>query len=1002
VTSPAPPAASPAPRDRLLPVAVLLVLGMALPFALGRGIDLPDDALYYTVSSWEWLRVAWTEGLSPWFVPGKLGGVGLYSDIVPMGPFYPASWLLFVLPVHLALPLAVALHAVGTLLSVRWMARTFGASPAAATLAGAAVAAGPLGAVTLVDCHVDVWPLYLWFPVVLGAQRRMDEAPELRHRVPWAALAGAGLALMLLGSHMRFSVAAFAAWGVLALLRGPRTWGWAAAIGALGLLGGAPGFLPNILELQLSTGGTNRLAELAGPAHESYRLLNLPGWLAPKPHWYDRDFSLGAVLGVAFLAALPGLSRPARRLALFVAILAGAALSPSIPGMRWLFAPLLIVTHPISIFYTAIALIPAAAVAALGVDRLTADPSALRHRAVLVTLAVLAALALVRAALPALAFEDPDEWRAWLGSVAFAALALGLAVTLLQRRRTTLLGLVVLAEIGVVGARVHGALPSEPIPLATRTAVDGLDELRDGYLDVSDLAGLDDVRYATRKGFFDATDFMETGLDERVKDEVADFGDYPWDQADDEGTPDVGSDLGSAIDRDEAAASAALIARRWPVHLGLAEAIPGLAGRAKIPPRRAVIALQFLSWQLVVDPDAEELTRLEDLDRALLRPWFRPGALGHRVLVRYGIPLAVDQTGVVGRAATVAPPCWAPPYTIDDDPVRILGDVLSTPFSAAAPVRLEADPPSSLGRPADLDCPRTEPGIEADSVTVSADEPSLVVLRRRWHPGLEVRDDDGVLLPTAPADFLHTAVFVPAGDFTLDVRFVPLGLRASVAAMLFAWALLATGWFVDPRARLRLSATAFSWALALLCGVWLVAVAVAWDPARWPALMARGLGHLTFLSLAAVLLSSPLARLHPERFAGLVRYRRALGIAALVPAVLHFAFVLWSTPALRRLELEPATDIPGLVGLGSLLVLGATSNARAQRALGPRWKTLHRTLLVVAFGATTPAAIAAEWTPIGLLVLPVALTVLLYRVRYYRALGASRSPSPPPPDAPAA
>lgn len=980
-------------QDRLLPVAVVLVLAMAAPFALGRGIDLPDDALYFTISAWEWLHTAWTEGLSPWFVLGKLGGVGLYSDIVPMGPFYPASWLLWLLPAAVALPLAVALHAVGTLLSVRWMARTFGASASAATLAGAAVAAGPLGVVSLVDCHVDVWPLYLWFPVVLGAQHRMDLAPDARHRLRWAAVAGAALALMMLGSHMRFSVAAFATWGVLALLRGPRTWGWAAGIGALGLIGGAPGYLPNILELQLSTGGTNRLAELAGPAHESYRLLNLPGWLAPKPHWYDRDFSLGALLGVAFLAALPGLARAPRRLATLVGILTAAALSPSIPGMRWIFAPLLIVTHPISIFYTAIALIPAAAVAALGVDRLRADPSAVRHRAVLAVLAVLALLAVARLVLRDLAFDDPDAWAAWVVSAAVAVVVLGAGAALLRRQRWTLLALLALAEIGVVGARIHRAIPAHPIPLATRTDTDGLDLVADGYLDVTDLAGLDDVRYATRKGFFDATDFVQMGLDERVKDDVADLGDYPWEHEElGEGTQDEGSDLGSAVDDEEAAAAAALIARRWPVHLGLARAIPGLAGRAKIPPRRSVVALQFLSWQLVVDPDEEELRRLEDVDRELLRPWFLPGHLGARVLTRYGIPVAVDQAGEVGRVSRVAPPCWSPPYEEDDDPAGILHDVLTEDFSVDRPVRLEGPPPphpdgGAWGRAATLTCEAAHPSIEADEVVVEADEPAMIVLRRRWHPGLEVRAE-GRLLPTAPADFLHAAVFVPPGTHELTVRFVPLGLRASVAGMLLAWALLLTGMLVEPTARLRASASAFSWALLLGCGVWIAAVAAVADPHRWPPLMARGLGHLTFLSIAAVLLSSPWARLHPGSvLAKLVRFRRPLGIATLVPAVLHFGFVLWSTPALRRLELDPGTDIPGLVGLSSLLVLGATSNQAAQRALGARWKTLHRALLVIAFGATTPAAIAAEWTPIGVLVLPVAIAVLVYRVRYYRAMG---------------
>jgi hypothetical protein len=69
-------------------VGAALALAAAWPMIRTDGVDVPDDALYYAVASWEWLALAWGEGIFPWFVPGKLGGVSLFGDAMPMGPFY--------------------------------------------------------------------------------------------------------------------------------------------------------------------------------------------------------------------------------------------------------------------------------------------------------------------------------------------------------------------------------------------------------------------------------------------------------------------------------------------------------------------------------------------------------------------------------------------------------------------------------------------------------------------------------------------------------------------------------------------------------------------------------------------------------------------------------------------------------------------------------------------------------------------------------------------------
>ena len=194
-----------------IPAALLAVLLVSGPLLVGLGVDVPDDALYHSVATWEWLRHAWTTGVDPGFVPGTLGGIPLAADVVPMGPAYPASWLLCFLPVWAALPIAVLAHLVGILFAVRWLAQCFGVGARAATLAGAALAAGPLAAIAVVDCHVDVLPIYLWFPVALGATERACRAEEPAERRRWVLLCGAALALMLLGSHLRFSAAAAAA-----------------------------------------------------------------------------------------------------------------------------------------------------------------------------------------------------------------------------------------------------------------------------------------------------------------------------------------------------------------------------------------------------------------------------------------------------------------------------------------------------------------------------------------------------------------------------------------------------------------------------------------------------------------------------------------------------------------------------------------------------------------------------------------------------------------------
>ena len=55
--NPGPSEEAPSDRSELL-LALLAVLLVTAPFALGRGVDVPDGGLYHSVSSWEWVRYA--------------------------------------------------------------------------------------------------------------------------------------------------------------------------------------------------------------------------------------------------------------------------------------------------------------------------------------------------------------------------------------------------------------------------------------------------------------------------------------------------------------------------------------------------------------------------------------------------------------------------------------------------------------------------------------------------------------------------------------------------------------------------------------------------------------------------------------------------------------------------------------------------------------------------------------------------------------------------------
>ncbi|MBJ94740.1 MAG: hypothetical protein CMP23_09760 [Rickettsiales bacterium] len=780
--------------------ATALVAG---PFLFGHGVDLGDDALYSHVSTWEWLRFAWLNEQSPWWVPGKLGGASLYSGVVAMGPFYPAAWSLALLPAGWALPLVMAGHLLALLLAVRWLAILFGASLSSATLAGLGVCLGTVGSIAFVDLHADTIAAYLWFTVLLAAGEQLQAADRRPARLRWLVVAAAALALLLLGSHLRWAAACCVAWGLWVLLRGLDL-RWALPIAALGLAAGAPGYLPYLGQLQELPELGNRLAMLAHPPHESFSLWNLPGWWVAKTSWFSRDFSVGRVLGLCSLLALRGLDGRGRRLAALSAVLVVAALSAELGGLRYLFAPLLVITHPVNLFYAALACIGGAVLGALGLDRLlaAAAPAAYVRESLRGwprLLALFLGLLLLVKLLP---WVEPwhiaAQWWGHLLSLAQTLVVLLLLAQLLrgglsQARRRALVFVLVLADLLLLSLRFHRALPSPPIELRDRTAGVDLEVLQGGYLDLTDLAQFQGFQYGQEQ------------LSDPVSGELEDEG------------------AGLAMD---------LAERRWPVHLGHSTGIRGLAGRARLAAERATFLLEPFARELV--SDSWDQTPLEESSPEKLELLFAEGALGRRLMRLYGIPVAVGMEGLVARVDGLAPYCYSPAS------LRVVGRqeelrelLFAADFRAAGPALIEAPLASRERAVAQLRCDGS--GV----LQAEAAQHSVVVLRERHHPGWRVADSSGHLLPTFPVNGVHLGFELPPGKHRLSLGFVPPGLEAS----------------------LRLAAA--GWMLLLL-----VAVAARWaGPARLAALSLPGLSGRPWSigsarQLAALLLAAPLVLLY--------------------------------------------------------------------------------------------------------------------------------------------
>jgi|GEM_PF-1144497 len=737
--------------------AVLLVTG---PLLWGGGVDLPDDALYYGVASWEWLAQAAHTGTPPWWVSGKLGGVSLFSDVVPQGPFYPFAWLGLALPVLPAMGLAAVLHALGTLFAVRWLARLHGVRRELAWLAGAGVAAGPLAVWAAVDFQVDAWPTFLWFPVVLGCLRCSAEAVavrDVRAWRTWVALGGAATAWMLLGSHLRVGIAAGAALALWALVRGRDLRG-AVATGALGLLGGAPAYAPMLLEARSqSVGG---MPGLASSPDLALGLWNAAGWLAPKAMLYDRDLGVGAVLGAGALLALLARESSWRRLALFAGLLVLAG--TRIPLARQVMAPLTLLTHPVNLVYPALAMIPLAVLGARGLELLDGRLRDRQRRWLGGAVAALLGLAGLRLALGAWTFPS-SYGQALYGLAVFQALlVLGLGWRLVRRGGSTqALVLLAVADLALFGVRAHLAVPSQPLR-ATSDLRGDRQRLSQGFLDVEDLA----------RGFeapVDPGDGGESGDEPRAVRRAE------REQAHEEEVV--------AYEVEAPRVQARLLDRQVPVHGAMALQVPGLAGRSKVMPRRAAALLGAVAGDLA------DVQGVSGPDADVLRHLFSEGGRGWRLLEVFGVQSAIwNETTLALRRQSDGPCRLLTRTVVEPDEDRRVAALLDR-AGAQAPALLEAPLPHEPSTsPVQMLCDSDGASI-VQSVQVPPGKRALVAVRRPLHPGWVVRDGERVLSPVA-VDQVHQAVLLDAGPHRLVWTFEPPGLRASLASSAAGWLLI--------------------------------------------------------------------------------------------------------------------------------------------------------------------------------------------------------------------
>ena len=165
------------------------------------------------------------------------------------------------------------------------------------------------------------------------------------------------------------------------------------------------------------------------------------------------------------------------------------------------------------------------------------------------------------------------------------------------------------------------------------------------------------------------------------------------------------------------------------------------------------------------------------------------------------------------------------------------------------------------------------------------------------------------------------------------------------------------------------------------------------DPKDALSLPGHFYGTLGLVLLIAALAIRPLSR----RFPIVMRVRREVGCLAFLYSLIHtfYAFQRGLGGRLETVLTMPAVQQYGLavgaLALLMLLPLFLTSNAPAMRALGKRWKPLHRTASAIgALAAVHALAIGASFRIVPLTIAGIVLVAVWCGVYASRAMTSRR------------
>ncbi len=782
---------APGPTARRVGIYSVFVL-LVCPALLWWGaVDLPDEYLEFNCAGLAFHARELAAGRLPQWNPYVLGGMPVAADPTSVGPWYPLGWLLPLIPLNGFVFAAWVLHLGVGGAGVHRLTERAGAGTTGARAAAATWLTGTTCVSALVDGQLDMVALLAWLPWALVALQGAFEAADDRRRLRSAALAGAALGLVGLGTHARFAAIGFAAVGTWAAILwlvarpgGRPTLGrWAAVCGgalALGTLLAAPELVPALAEVRATRSGAPPDGPLLGQALSWAGLTGLvyPRALVIDQRWYH--------LGPALLLLPWGLRAGRRAAAFTIAGVAGVLVGMGSAGpLGPLLKPVLWALYPVETGAAAVAALFLAVGVGVAVDRvLTGDaPSPVAIGAVAGVGVLVVALG-GRADLGLYFADVAGPAHLARISVVHGAVAVALlAAALVARRRAgpTIAGAVLLALVvgdGLLYAwRVEAAIPSP------RVAPSQFVERPDA------LAGLDD---ATTGRVVQLPLRPVRELQGRTVDDLFSHPGHGWGH-------DPSFDPTHGIAHEARATLAGPLRRNAGGAFGVAMA----GGRAKVPPMPWSVLTQGLAPPRRGPPGAggrPELAR-------------SPAVLG-RTLELLGVRWVVSTTEdwplpPVRRLEASAsaslraelldprPPALLSPRTaVIPDAREALRELLhgTTDLRARAVVG-ETAPGLAVGgggsEPVEGEVVNRRPGTW--EIRLPEHAGGVLTIEERFHPGWTATDGSGHPLPALRANLVQQGVAVPAGVRSVVVRFRAPGAALGMWLGLFGLAALGAG-----------------------------------------------------------------------------------------------------------------------------------------------------------------------------------------------------------------